>query len=115
MALRHSDACNLIRLALSELGGVSVPYTVGRFRPLDSERVIKVGVDGVSDVLACVKGRMVCVEIKVGRDTQKPEQRRFQTAVEHAGGVYILARFNNQEDGVATLKRLLLTQPDGDQ
>jgi hypothetical protein len=105
--LRHSDAVNMIRLAISELGGLSVPYTVGNFRAMDSERVIKVGQPGTSDVLACFRGRFLGVEIKVGGDTQRDKQGSFQRAVEAAGGIYVLAKFTRSEDGVETLKRVL--------
>lgn len=105
--MRHSDACNRIRLAISDMGAISIPYTVGAFRALDNDRVVKVGLPGVSDVLACYRGRMVAIEIKVGRDRQRPEQQRFQTAIEENGGLYVLARFTDSEDGVETLKRAL--------
>lgn len=105
--MRHSDAVNKIRLAISDLGGISIPYTVGAFRALDSERVVKVGLPGVSDVVACVRGRFVGVEIKCDRDQQRPEQKNFQAAIEAQGGLYVLARFTDKEDGVATLKGAL--------
>jgi hypothetical protein len=112
LSVRHSDACNLIHLAISELGGRSIPYTVGRFRALDSERVIKVGQDGTADILACVRGRFVAVEVKVDRDPQRDDQKIFQAAFEKAGGLYVLARFTDRgEDGVATLQRALLDIP----
>ena len=104
MTMKHSDALNRIRLALSDAGAISIPYTVGMFRALDSERVIKVGIDGVSDVLACHRGRFIAVEIKVGRDTQRENQRHFQAAIEAQGGIYVLARFTDTEDGIETLR-----------
>lgn len=105
--MKHSDAVNHIRLAISEMGGISVPYTVGKFRAMDSERVIKVGQPGVSDVLACVRGRFLGIEIKVEGDTQRDEQGSFQRAVERAGGLYVLAKFTRTENGVETLRRAL--------
>lgn len=89
------------------MGAVSIPYTVGVFRALEDERVVKVGLPGVSDVLACYRGRFLGVEVKVGRDTQREGQGTFQEALERAGGLYILARFTDAEDGVATLKKRL--------
>jgi hypothetical protein len=102
--LRHSDACNAIRLAVSKLGGVSVPYSVGVFRPMDSERAIRIGTPGVSDILACINGKFYGIEVKVNRDKQRPEQASFQAAIEKAGGVYVLARFTDKDDGVEILK-----------
>lgn len=88
--MTHTAELNRIRLAVSERGGLIVPYTVGAFRALDSERIVKVGVPGVSDLLACIDGRFWAVEGKVGRDRQRPEQQRFQAAVERAGGRYVM-------------------------
>jgi hypothetical protein len=102
--VRHSDCCNRIRLAISELGGLSVPYTVGLFRTLEDERRVKVGREGVADILACIGGRFVAVEVKVGHDRQRPDQIAFQRAIEAANGLYVLAKFSDKEDGVATLR-----------
>jgi hypothetical protein len=105
--MKHSDAVNRIRLAVSEMGGLSVPYTVGMFRTLEDERRIKIGREGVSDVLACIGGRFVAVEVKVNRDVWRDEQRDFAQAVKAAGGRYVLVRFDERTDGVETLKRAL--------
>lgn len=105
--MRHSDACNRIRLAISDMGAISIPYTVGMFRQMEDERHVRVGLPGVSDILACHRGRFIAVEVKVNRDRQRPEQRRFQAAIEENGGLYILARFTDSEDGVETLRRVL--------
>jgi hypothetical protein len=105
--LNHSSAVNRIRLAVSELGGVSVPYTVGAFRALDSERVVKVGLPGVADIIACIDGRAVFIEVKVGADTQRNEQKSFQAAAEKAGALYVLAKFTDKHDGVEILRAAL--------
>jgi predicted RecB family endonuclease len=47
---------------------------------------------GVSDIIAVRKGRMVAVEVKVGRDKPSMEQVAFKTAVVRGGGKYIEAR-----------------------
>jgi hypothetical protein len=104
--LRHSDAVNAIHLAVSDMGGITVPYTVGMFRQVDPpHRLVKVGRPGVADILACIDGRFVAIEVKVGRDTQRQTQKPFQRAVEANGGIYVLARFTATEDGVETLRR----------
>ena len=105
--MRHSDAVNRVRLALSDMGAISVPYTIGSFRPLDSDRVVKIGIPGVADVLACHRGRAVAVEVKVGRDAHRENQRNFKAAWEAQGGIHVLARFTDEIDGVATLKEAL--------
>ena len=106
-SLRHSDAVNLARLTLSELGAISLPSTVGTFRQLDDDRVVKVGIPGVADIIACYHGRFVAVEVKVARDIQRKTQKPFQTAIERAGGIYILARFTGRADGRETIKEAL--------
>ena len=46
---------------------------------------------GVSDVLACFKGRLVAVEVKIGTDKLSEEQQGFMRNIEHHGGVAIVA------------------------
>ncbi|MCR4307819.1 MAG: hypothetical protein NUV80_04600 [Candidatus Berkelbacteria bacterium] len=46
---------------------------------------------GVSDILACFKGRLFAIEIKIGTDRLSEEQRGFMKNIEHAGGVAIVA------------------------
>lgn len=55
-------------------------------------RLVRYGLNGSSDVLACIKGRMVGIEAKVGRDRVRENQQRFANALTRAGGVYIVAR-----------------------
>jgi hypothetical protein len=108
VSLKHSDAVARIRLAISMMGGLSVPYTVGTFRAMDSERAIRVGTPGVSDVIACIDGRAIFVEVKVGADRQRDEQKSFQRAAEKAGALSVLAKFTDKEDGVSALKAAAL-------
>jgi hypothetical protein len=54
--MKHSDAVNRIRLAVSEMGGLSVPYTVGMFRTLEDERRIK-----IAQAVKAAGGRYVLV------------------------------------------------------
>lgn len=88
--MTHTAEANRIRLAVSERGGLVVPYTVGSFRAMDNDRIVKVGVPGVSDLIGCIDGRAWFIEVKVGRDRQREEQARFQAAVERAGGRYVM-------------------------
>ena len=46
---------------------------------------------GVSDVLACYRGRLIAVEIKIGKDKLSPEQTGFIENVRHAGGIAFVA------------------------
>jgi hypothetical protein len=47
---------------------------------------------GVSDVMACWRGRMVAIEIKIGKDSLRPEQVGFMANVIHAGGAAFVAK-----------------------
>lgn len=47
---------------------------------------------GSADISATITGRSVKIEIKVGADRQSEAQRRYQAAVERAGGLYFIAK-----------------------
>lgn len=58
------------------------------------------GTKGSADISATIRRRMpdgsligvsVKIEIKAGRDRQRPEQKEYQAAIERAGGVYMIA------------------------
>lgn len=47
---------------------------------------------GTADILGTAWGRSVAVECKAARGAQRETQRRWQSAFERAGGVYIVSR-----------------------
>jgi len=47
---------------------------------------------GSADISATIAGRSVKVEVKIGHDRQSEVQRRYQAAVEQAGGLYFIAK-----------------------
>lgn len=47
---------------------------------------------GMADITAIINGQHVSIEVKIGRDTMRPEQLRVKEQVEQAGGVYVIAR-----------------------
>lgn len=54
---------------------------------------VQFGKKGSSDIIGILPdGRFLGVEIKIGKDTQKPEQIIFQDRIERNGGIYILVR-----------------------
>lgn len=53
------------------------------------------GTKGSADISATIRGRSVKIEIKM-KDSQSPEQRRYQADIERVGGVYVL--FRNFDD-----------------
>lgn len=96
--LNHSSACNLCRLEASRLGGMLLPYSNGLFWPVENGkpaangRPVRIGRTGAADLIGTINGRAVACEVKVGRDTQRAEQEKFQAAWEAAGGVYVISR-----------------------
>lgn len=101
--LRHSDAANLCRLEASRLGGMLLPMTNGLFWPVErgkpaaNGRPVRIGRTGAADLIGTINGRAVACEVKVGRDRQRPDQKRFQAAWEAAGGVYVISRDGDVE------------------
>ena len=55
-------------------------------------RFVRYGVPGVPDIMCCVKGRMIGIELKGDGGEQSQAQKNFQSSLEAAGGKYILAR-----------------------
>jgi hypothetical protein len=85
----------LLRAVLIELGS-HPDVLVYRAQPIVAKapggRVIRALPKGHPDVLCCIRGRYVALELKSERGRQTPEQVAFQTAVERAGGQYLVIR-----------------------
>jgi len=47
---------------------------------------------GISDIIAIINGKIICIEIKTIQGRQSTYQKEFQKEVEGAGGIYFLAR-----------------------
>lgn len=47
---------------------------------------------GVSDVTGVLTGKPLSIEIKIGKDTQSPAQKKRQKEIEAAGGFYFIAK-----------------------
>lgn len=66
---------------------------VGRTRSIGSTKWLPTsGQRGTADISAVIRGRAVKIEIKAGKDRQSEDQKRYQTDVEKAGGVYLIVR-----------------------
>jgi len=91
VSARHNDLVRLIRLFISEIGGMSVPVdTPGMLYTRDGTPA-KFGVKGTLDIAATIKGRAVWIDAKIGRDHLKPAQANFAAAQERAGGIAFAA------------------------
>ncbi len=64
---------------------------------MDSDRVIRYGLIGSSDILGIYKGIFLAVEVKTGNAVQSGQQVRFQKMVDELGGIYIICRDTNVE------------------
>jgi hypothetical protein len=53
-------------------------------------RTPKNGTKGISDIIACIKGQYLSIEIKTGKDAQSEGQILFENNVIKAGGKYII-------------------------
>lgn len=49
-------------------------------------------VNGFPDIVACINGRFVGIEIKAGKDRQRQAQYETQIAITEAKGIYFLCR-----------------------
>lgn len=88
--MTHSDLVNEILLYLAPLG-LCWNNNTGAFRN-PAGQLVRFGLKGSADILACIKGRFVAIEVKVGRDRLRPAQKAFAEAVVRSGGIVILAR-----------------------
>lgn len=106
MKLRnHSDAVNAVRLFVSELHGISIKCTTGRFRQLDGNRVITVGETGTPDTVDCIGGLFLGIEVKFSDDDKVDEdQAKKLKAIEAAGGIAVVADFRHGKDGLQPIK-----------
>ena len=60
---------------------------------------IRVGLKGSADILGIRSdGKMICIEIKVGHDTQKPDQKSFESMIRLMGGIYTIVRDTDDLD-----------------
>lgn len=88
--MTHHDLVASVLLAIAP-HGLAWPNNTGALKDATG-RLVRYGLVGSPDILACIKGRAVGIECKVGRDFQKPAQKRFAETMNRNGGLYILAR-----------------------
>lgn len=91
MSAPHTDLVNRIRLYFSEIGGLSINVDTPGLLYDRNGNPVKIGTKGVLDIAACVKGRFIAVDAKIGRDRLRGDQPKFAAAVERAGGIAFAA------------------------
>lgn len=61
-------------------------YSIGGL-PIKQNQIGIYGQAGVPDILSCIKGRFVAIEVKVPGETPKAHQKAFLEAITECGGV----------------------------
>ena len=65
----------------------------------DGARPVAYGLKGSSDILGCLEGLMICLEVKTEDGRQEDSQVKFEAAIRRAGGIYVLARSEQEAIG----------------
>ena len=91
MSVKHDDLVRAIRLYLSQIGALSVKVDTPGLLFDKAGRPVRLGRKGVMDIIACVNGRFVAIDAKVGKDRLKPDQAKYAKAVDRAGGIAFAA------------------------
>jgi hypothetical protein len=91
MSVPHDDLVRSIRLYLSEVDGLSIKVDTPGLLFDKCGTPVKIGTKGVLDINACLKGRFIAIDAKIGRDRLSPTQVNFADSVERAGGIAFAA------------------------
>lgn len=113
--MTHGDLVNDILVELSNLGALAwsnqtgqgwAGKHIGRNKlgqtVIANARPVRFGLPGSTDILACIKARMVVVEVKTGTGRLQQNQKDFRTAAAKAGALHIEAR--SVDDVLNTLR-----------
>jgi hypothetical protein len=70
-----------------------VTDSMGFQKKIGSGQYIKgTGTNGTADISATIKGRSIKLEVKIGKDRQSEAQKKYQSDIERAGGIYIIVK-----------------------
>ena len=70
-----------------------VTDVIGRTKTIGTiKRIPSSGTKGTSDIKAIIQGRMVAIEVKIGKDRQSEAQKDYQAMIERAGGIYWIVK-----------------------
>jgi hypothetical protein len=87
MSVKHDDLVRSIRLFISEIGGISIDTPVRHDLLNHQGRPVMIGIPGQLDCHACIKGRFVAIDAKIGKDKFGKLQAKYADAVRRAGGI----------------------------
>ena len=68
----------------------------GQYHPKHGRWVKSKVVRGIGDIIACIDGKFVMIEIKAGKDKQSEYQKAVEQQVNEAGGIYWIIRTPNE-------------------
>lgn len=104
----ESDVLAETMLALSRIGALVMRNNSGALRDAEG-RLVRFGLRGSADVIACYRGRFVAVECKRQGKRASPDQMRYAVAVRNAEGIYVVVR--SKEDAEYLASYLVATRP----
>lgn len=84
---------NILRTVNAQPGGLA--YRVNNTGIWDTEKGIfrKTNTEkGIPDIIGCLRGRSLWIEVKAGRDRLSDDQKMRKFEIERAGGLYFEAR-----------------------
>lgn len=71
----------------------TITNVVGQVRQIGSIKRIKSSMQlGTADISATILGRSVKIEVKIGKDRQSEDQKKYQKQIENARGYYVIAK-----------------------
>lgn len=95
-----------ILVAISALpGALFWRQNTGVFQTLNRRELVRCGVPGMADIGGMYRGHSVQVEVKTPIGSLSKQQKRWKTAVERAGGIFVCAR--NPADALTVLAALI--------
>lgn len=90
--MTHTALLNECLLLLSARGILAWKNATGALRD-GRDQLVRYGCSGSHDILGVMPGgRAIGVEIKVGRDQVRPNQRAFHAAFAQRGGLSVVAK-----------------------
>jgi hypothetical protein len=66
--------------------------TTGRYIVAQRKWIKGSGTKGSADISATINGKSIKIEVKIGKDRQSDNQKRYQEMIERAGGIYYIAK-----------------------
>lgn len=93
-----------ILLAIGRIPGAIFWRNNSGSLPTRNGRVVRFGLVGSPDIIGCVRGRFVGIEVKAVSRRQSDQQRNFQAAFEKSGGTYVLA--HSAEDALSAIRSI---------